>query len=80
VKARTAVVERGTAWPIGSINEAGAVGGMIIAPLAGYILQFTHSYIPLFIICGTMPPIALGLGHLIIPRIIPIFPTRGPKS
>ena len=42
------------------------------------ILQFTHSYVPLFIICGTMHPIALGLVQLLIPRIKPI--TRPTQS
>jgi MFS transporter, ACS family, aldohexuronate transporter len=48
---------------------AGAVGGMIIAPVAGYILQFFHTYVPLFIIAGVMHPLAVGLVHLLIPRI-----------
>jgi MFS transporter, ACS family, aldohexuronate transporter len=64
--------KRDVASVVGIGGAAGAIGGMIIAPLAGYILQFTHSYVSLFIICGTMHPIALGLVHLIIPRIKPI--------
>ncbi len=64
--------KRDVASIVGIGGAAGAVGGMIIAPLAGYILQFTHSYVPLFIICGTMHPIALGLVQLIIPKIKPI--------
>ncbi|MEJ2006739.1 MAG: MFS transporter [Acidobacteriota bacterium] len=64
--------KRDVASVVGLGGAAGAVGGMIIAPLAGYILQFTHSYVPLFIICGTMHPIALGLVQLVIPRIKPI--------
>ncbi len=54
---------------VGLGGAAGAVGGMIIAPVAGYVLQFTHSYVPLFIIAGVMHPLALTLVHLIIPRI-----------
>jgi MFS transporter, ACS family, aldohexuronate transporter len=64
--------KRDVASVVGIGGAAGAVGGMIIAPLAGYVLQFTHSYIPLFIICGTMHPLALGLLQLIIPRIRPL--------
>ncbi|HEX5413941.1 MAG TPA: MFS transporter [Terriglobia bacterium] len=70
--------KRDVASVVGIGGAAGAVGGMIIAPLAGYLLQFTHSYVLLFIICGTMHPIALGLVHLIIPQIKPItHPARG---
>ena len=63
--------KRDVATVVGLGGAAGGVGGMIIAPLAGYILQYTHSYVPLFIICGTMHPIALGLVQLIIPKIKP---------
>ena len=51
---------------------AGAVGGAIIAPLAGYILQITHSYIPLFVIAGVMHPLAIALVQALIPRIEPL--------
>ena len=57
---------------VGMGGAAGAVGGMIIAPVAGYILQFTHSYVPLFIIAGVMHPLALGVVQLLIPKIRPI--------
>ncbi len=43
---------------IGSIvgfgGMAGSLGGMLIATLAGFILEFTGSYLVLFIICGSM--------------------------
>jgi ACS family hexuronate transporter-like MFS transporter len=43
---------------IGSIvgfgGMAGAVGGMFIATLAGFILELTGSYLVLFIICGSI--------------------------
>ena len=70
--------KRDVASVVGLGGAAGAVGGMIIAPLAGYTLQFIHSYVPLFIICGTMHPLALALMQLIIPRIHPI--ARGGKA
>ncbi len=54
---------------VGVGGAIGAVGGMIIAPTAGYILQWFHSYIPLFIIAGVMHPIALGVVQWLIPRI-----------
>jgi len=54
---------------VGIGGAAGAVGGAIIAPVAGYILRFTHSYTPLFIIAGVMHPLAISLVQLLIPKI-----------
>ncbi|MDE3178246.1 MAG: MFS transporter [Acidobacteriota bacterium] len=54
---------------VGIGGAAGAIGGMIIAPFAGYILQWFHSYVPLFIIAGVMHPIALGVVQWLVPRI-----------
>jgi ACS family hexuronate transporter-like MFS transporter len=48
---------------------AGAVAGMLIATLAGYILQLTHSYLPLFIIAGSAYLVALLALHLLAPRL-----------
>ena len=50
-------------------GTGGAVGGMIISLVAGYTLQWFHTYVPLFIIAGIMHPLALGLVHWLIPRI-----------
>jgi len=56
---------------IGSIvgfgGMAGAIGGMLIATLAGFILELTGSYLTLFIICGSMYVIA----YLIFIRLAP---------
>ena len=57
---------------VGLGGAAGAVGGMIIAPVAGYTLQFTHSYIPLFIIAGVMHPLAIGVVQWLVPKIEPV--------
>jgi nitrate/nitrite transporter NarK len=38
---------------IGLSGFGGAIGGLLIAKLAGYVLQFTHSYLPLFILAGS---------------------------
>jgi len=54
---------------VGIGGGAGAVGGAIIAPVAGYILKFTHSYTPLFIIAGVMHPLAIAVVQLLIPKI-----------
>jgi ACS family hexuronate transporter-like MFS transporter len=56
---------------IGSIvgfgGMAGAVGGMLIATMAGFILEFTGSYLVLFVICGSI----YILAYLIFIRLAP---------
>jgi ACS family hexuronate transporter-like MFS transporter len=57
---------------VGLGGAAGAVGGMIISLVAGYALQWFHTYVPLFIIASIMHPLAMGLVHLLIPKIKPV--------
>lgn len=52
---------------------AGAVGGMLIATVAGYVLQLTHSYLPLFMIAGSAYLVALLAVHLLAPRLEPAY-------
>ncbi len=58
---------------IGSIvgfgGMAGAVGGMLIATLAGFILELTGSYLVLFIICGSMYLIAYLIFIKLAPKL-----------
>jgi len=61
--------KRDVASVVGVGGAAGAAGGMIIAPVTGYILQGFHSYVPLFIITGVMHPLALGVVQRLIPKI-----------
>ena len=56
---------------VGIGGMLGAVGGMIIAPLVGYILQTTGSYLPIFIIAASAYLIALLIIHLLAPRLEP---------
>ena len=56
---------------IGFGGFAGAVGGMLIAKLTGYILQATGSYLPVFLIAGSTYLLALGVVHLLAPRLDP---------
>ena len=49
----------------------GAIGGMFVAQLAGKILQMTGSYVPLFIIAGSMYLIALAAIQMLVPRLQP---------
>jgi ACS family hexuronate transporter-like MFS transporter len=54
---------------VGFGGMAGAVGGMLIAKLTGYILQATGSYVPVFFIAGITYLIALGIIHLLVPKL-----------
>ncbi len=54
---------------VGLGGMAGAIGGMLIATGAGIILQFTGSYVALFIICGTVYLVALLFFHILAPRM-----------
>lgn len=49
----------------------GAIGGMVISPLVGYILQTTGSYVPIFIIAASAYLIALLIIHLLAPKLEP---------
>lgn len=54
---------------VGVGGMAGAIGGMFIAKAAGYILQWTGSYLILFIIAGSTYLIALLLIQLLAPNL-----------
>jgi ACS family hexuronate transporter-like MFS transporter len=56
---------------VGFGGMAGAVGGMLIAKLTGYILQATGSYVPIFLIAAFAYVIALAIIHLLVPRLDP---------
>jgi len=54
---------------VGIGGTAGAIGGMLIAKLTGGILQFTGSYVPVFVIAGAAYLAALGVIQLLAPRL-----------
>jgi ACS family hexuronate transporter-like MFS transporter len=54
---------------VGLGGMAGAVGGMIVATAAGLILQFTGSYVILFVIVGSVYLLALAIFRFLVPRI-----------
>jgi ACS family hexuronate transporter-like MFS transporter len=56
---------------VGFGGMAGAVGGMLIAVLVGEILQRTGSYVPIFIIAALAYLAALGIIHLLAPKLTP---------
>ncbi|PYS94270.1 MAG: MFS transporter [Acidobacteria bacterium] len=56
---------------VGIGGMAGAVGGMLIAKVVGYVLEWTGSYLPIFIIAGSAYLCALLFVHLLMPRFAP---------
>ncbi len=54
---------------VGIGGMAGAVCGMLIATTVGLILQYTGSYVPIFIIAGCAYLIALLVIHTLVPRM-----------
>jgi ACS family hexuronate transporter-like MFS transporter len=56
---------------VGFGGMAGAVGGMLISKVVGYILQWTGSYLSVFIIAGSAYLVALAIVQLLAPRLEP---------
>jgi ACS family hexuronate transporter-like MFS transporter len=57
----------GTVVSFGQV--AGALGGAIFQPVAGHILQFTHSFVPLFLFSGSAYLLALLLLRTLAPGL-----------
>lgn len=56
---------------VGMGGFAGAVSGMLIASLTGFLLETTHSYLPLFVLAASAYLAALLVVHLLVPRLQP---------
>lgn len=56
---------------VGIGGMAGAIGGMLIAKIVGYILQWTGSYRIPFLMAGSAYLLALAVIHLLTPRLEP---------
>ena len=54
---------------VGIGGTAGAIGGMLIAKITGYILQTTGSYLPVFLIAAFAYLTALAVIHMLAPRL-----------
>jgi ACS family hexuronate transporter-like MFS transporter len=65
---------------VGFGGMAGAVGGMLIAKLTGYVLQATGSYVPVFLIAGCTYLVALVIVHLLAPRLAPARLPQGGET
>src|SRR5262245_40215611 len=57
---------------VGLGGFAGAVGGMLIAKITGYILQTTGSYVPIFFMAAFAYLVALAVIHLLVPKLKPV--------
>ncbi len=56
---------------VGIGGMAGAVGGMLVAKIVGYVLQRTGSYLPVFIMAGAVYLVALIIIQVLSPKLEP---------
>ncbi len=56
---------------VGFGGMMGAIGGMLIAKLTGYILNASGSYVPVFLMAAFAYVAALAIIHLLVPRLEP---------
>lgn len=54
---------------VGIGGMLGAIGGMFIAKVVGYILEWTQSYFIIFIMAGSMYLLALLVIHILVPKL-----------
>ena len=57
---------------VGFGSMAGSIGGMFAAEAVGMILEWTGSYVPVFVIAGSAYLVAFGLVQMLAPRIEPV--------
>jgi ACS family hexuronate transporter-like MFS transporter len=62
---------RAVASVVGIGGFAGAVGGMMISTMTGFLLETTGSYLPVFLMAGSAYLLALLVVHTIVPRLTP---------
>jgi len=62
---------RAVASVVGIGGFGGAIGGMVIATFTGFVLQITHSYVPMFVIAGSAYLVSLLLIQILAPRLEP---------
>jgi ACS family hexuronate transporter-like MFS transporter len=63
---------RAVASVVGIGGMAGAVGGMVIAKVVGYVLQWTGSYYSVFLLAGSTYLVALLVFHWMVPKLEPV--------
>ena len=63
--------KRAVATLVGLGGTTGAIGGLFIAKITGYVLEFTGSYLTVFLIAGSTYLVALAILHVMMPRLEP---------
>ena len=63
---------RAVASVVGIGGAAGAIGGMLMAKYAGFILDSVGTYTPIFIVAGSVYLIALLAVQALCPRYEPV--------
>ncbi len=56
---------------VGFGGMIGSAAGVIFQLTTGYVVEWTHSYIPIFVACGVSYSIGLFLMHLLTPKMEP---------
>ncbi len=56
---------------VGFGGMAGAVGGMLVAKIVGYVLEWTGSYVSVFLLAGSAYLVALLLVQVLAPQLTP---------
>ena len=64
--------QRAVGSVVGIGGMSGAVGGMLISTLVGFILEVTGSYVLIFVIAGFAYLVALLVIHLLVPKLQPL--------
>jgi ACS family hexuronate transporter-like MFS transporter len=62
---------RAVASVVGIGGFGGAVAGMLVATFTGFLLQFTGSYVPLFVMASSAYLLALAVIHVLVPKLEP---------
>jgi ACS family hexuronate transporter-like MFS transporter len=62
---------RAVASVVGIGGFGGAVSGMLVATFTGFLLQFTGSYVPLFVMASSAYLLALLAVHFLVPKLEP---------
>jgi ACS family hexuronate transporter-like MFS transporter len=62
---------------VGIGGTAGAVGGMLMAKYAGWVLDAVGTYTPIFIVAGAAYWLALAVLQLLSPRMNAVAPGHG---
>jgi len=63
--------QRAVGSVVGIGGFGGAVSGMLVATVTGFLLQFTGSYVPLFVMASSAYLLALLVIHMLVPKLEP---------